>query len=50
MPTLYTTYDRALQYIPNPRYTISYVLVEPKSPGDVAEYREASQDHSAIWR
>ena len=31
VPTLYTTYARATQYIPNPRYTISYVLVEPKS-------------------
>ncbi len=27
LPTLYTTYERAIQYIPNPRYTISYVLV-----------------------
>lgn len=36
IPTLYTTYERALQYIPNPRFTISYVLVEPKSPADIA--------------
>lgn len=36
VPTLYTTYERALQYIPNPRFTMSYVLVEPKSPADVA--------------
>jgi putative ABC transport system permease protein len=36
-PTLYTTYERAIQYIPNPRYTISYVLVEPKSANDVPE-------------
>lgn len=36
VPTLYTTYERALQYIPNPRFTISYVLVEPKSPADAA--------------
>lgn len=35
LPTLYTTYYRAIQYIPNPRYTISYVLVEPKSQEDV---------------
>jgi putative ABC transport system permease protein len=34
-PTLYTTYQRAIQYIPNPRYTISYVLVEPKSANDI---------------
>ena len=35
MPTLYTTYNRALQYIPNTRFTISYLLVEPKTPTDV---------------
>jgi putative ABC transport system permease protein len=31
IPTLYTTYSRAIQYIPSMRYTISYILVEPKS-------------------
>lgn len=36
VPTLYTTYYRALQYIPNTRFTISYVLVEPKTAADVA--------------
>jgi putative ABC transport system permease protein len=36
VPTLYTTYNRALQYIPNTRFTISYLLVEPKSASDVA--------------
>ena len=35
IPTLYTTYERAIQYIPNPRFTISYVLVEPKSADDI---------------
>lgn len=35
VPTLYTTYSRALQYIPNSRFTISYLLVEPKSLADV---------------
>ncbi len=35
VPTLYSTYYRALQYIPNMRFTISYVLVEPKTPADV---------------
>ncbi len=35
IPTLYTTYKRAVQYIPNPRYTASYILAEPKNPGDV---------------
>lgn len=36
IPTLYTTFERAVQYIPNPRYTISYVLVEPKSAADIS--------------
>jgi putative ABC transport system permease protein len=35
IPTLYTTYYRAIQYIPNPRFTISYVLVEPKRVEDI---------------
>lgn len=34
-PTLYTTYYRAVQYIPSMRFTISYVLVEPKTAADV---------------
>jgi putative ABC transport system permease protein len=36
VPTLYTTYNRALQYIPNSRFTMSYLLVEPRTPADVA--------------
>jgi putative ABC transport system permease protein len=40
IPTLYTTYERAIQYIPNPRYTISYVLVEPKSPADTRQIKQ----------
>lgn len=39
VPTLYTTYFRTLQYIPNSRFTISYVLVEPKTPADVANIK-----------
>jgi putative ABC transport system permease protein len=31
IPTLYTTYNRAIQYIPSTRYTSSYILVEPKN-------------------
>ena len=34
-PTLYTTYNRALQYIPSTRFTISYILVEPKANSDI---------------
>lgn len=40
VPTLYTTYNRALQYIPNTRFTISYLLVEPKTPADVKSIKE----------
>jgi putative ABC transport system permease protein len=40
IPTLYTTYERAIQYIPNPRYTISYVLLEPKTPGDIQKIKQ----------
>jgi len=31
VPTLYTTYSRAIEYIPTTRFTDSYVLVEPKN-------------------
>ena len=40
VPTLYTTYSRVLQYLPTPRFTISYVLVEPKSAADVAHIKQ----------
>jgi putative ABC transport system permease protein len=40
VPTLYTTYQRALQYLPNPRFTISYVLVQPKSPGEIVRIKQ----------
>jgi putative ABC transport system permease protein len=40
VPTLYTTFNRCLQYIPNPRFTISYVLVEPKTAGDTPRIQE----------
>ncbi|MGA8223209.1 MAG: hypothetical protein WB780_16280, partial [Candidatus Acidiferrales bacterium] len=40
VPTLYTTYERAIQYIPNPRYTISYVLVEPQTMDDVQRIKQ----------
>lgn len=43
VPTLYTTYNRALQYLPNPRFTISYVLAEPKSEADVPRIKEQAQ-------
>ncbi|MFM0055310.1 ABC transporter permease [Paraburkholderia phytofirmans] len=39
-PTLYTTYKRAVTYIPTTRYTTSYILVEPKSAADVAHIKQ----------
>jgi putative ABC transport system permease protein len=52
VPTLYTTYNRALQYIPNSRFTISYLLVEPKSPEDVANIKKqvAAAGYLALTR
>jgi len=36
VPTLYTTYSRAIEYIPSMRFTLSYVLVQPKDDAAVA--------------
>ena len=36
VPTLYTTYRRAIEYIPTTRFTISYVLVQPKNTADIS--------------
>ena len=44
VPTLYTTYNRALQYLPNPRFTTTYILVEPKSPSDVDHIKQQVHD------
>jgi putative ABC transport system permease protein len=35
-PTLYTTYNRAIEYLPSTRFTLSYVLVQPKNDAAVA--------------
>lgn len=40
MPTLYTTYSRAIQYIPNSRYTLMYLLVEPQDGGVVESIKQ----------
>lgn len=34
-PTLYTTYNRAISELPQMRFTVSYVLIEPKSKRDI---------------
>jgi len=41
VPTLYTTYSRAIAYIPSTRFTISYVLVQPKSEADIPAIKAA---------
>lgn len=35
VPTLYTTFNRARQYLPSTRFTTSYILVEPKTMDEV---------------
>lgn len=39
VPTLYTTYNRAIQYVPTARFTTSYVLAEPKNSAAVADIK-----------
>ncbi len=36
VPTLYTTYNRAIEYIPQTRFTLSYVLVQTKNDAAIA--------------
>jgi len=40
VPTLYTTYSRAIEYLPTTRFTISYVLVQPKSEAAIAGIKQ----------
>jgi putative ABC transport system permease protein len=40
VPTLYTTYTRAIEYIPSMRFTMSYVLVQVKSEAAVAGIKQ----------
>lgn len=40
VPTLYTTYHRAIEYLPTTRFTISYVLVQPKSLQGIANIKK----------
>ena len=40
VPTLYTTYNRAIEYIPSMRFTISYILVKPKSAAAVVGIKQ----------
>ncbi len=40
LPTLYTTYSRAIQVVPSMRYTLSYVLVEPAGDDAVPRIKQ----------
>ena len=40
VPTLYTTYNRAIEYLPTTRFTISYILVQPKNDAAIASIKE----------
>ncbi len=50
VPTLYTTYTRAITYIPSTRFTISYILVQPKNSGAIARIKQqvASLGYQAL--
>lgn len=43
IPTLYTTYSRAIQYIPSMRYTISFILIEPQNSAAIPHIRDEVQ-------
>lgn len=41
VPTMYTTYSRAVADIPNSRFTLSYILVEPRDAAHVPQIKQA---------
>jgi putative ABC transport system permease protein len=40
IPTLYTTYSRAVQYIPSMRYTTSFILIEPQNAAAIPDIED----------
>ena len=40
VPTLYTTYSRAVEYLPTTRFTISYVLLQAKDAAAIASIKK----------
>jgi len=40
VPTLYTTFNRAIEYIPTTRFTISYILLQPKNEAVIADIKQ----------
>lgn len=51
-PTLYTTYSRAVSDLPTTRFTLSYILVEPRSIQDIPYIQKqiAQLGYSALTR
>jgi putative ABC transport system permease protein len=43
IPTLYTTYNRAITYIPSTRFTTSFILIEPKSNSAIPYIKQQVQ-------
>ncbi len=52
VPTLYTTYSRAIQYLPVTRFTASYILVEPRNAAaaPLIERQVAALGYQALTR
>jgi len=40
IPTLYTTFSRAIQYIPSMRFTMSFILVEPQNAAAIPHIQQ----------
>ncbi len=40
VPTLYTTYKRAISYIPSTRFTAAFILVDPKTADDIPSIKQ----------
>ena len=41
IPTVYTTYRRAIEYLPTMRFTVAYILVEPKNEAAIPGIQSA---------
>lgn len=47
-PTLYTLYSRAITDIPQLRFTTSYILVEPKTTGDIPTIQKKVKQYGYV--
>ncbi len=48
IPVVYTTYDRAIRYVPRERRTLSYVLAKAKEGDSVAEVTARIHEHTGL--